>query len=237
MQEVKVSICSQVINRLHQLEKTWERNRVAIENGDNVEWVIADMGSTDGLWEFMKDKTSDKIHYFRATEILPYSIPISKNIAARLSSGDYVFNLDIDNFVDDIEEQIRANNYGGVCCNTFRMGVFGRIGCPKRDFISIGGYDESLLPAAQHEQDLMARGRLAGVDFKNIGHKSKPIQNTKEETTKNMKGLPPWEEMNNINTIKSKQNQANKVVNPNKTHRKGLFIHNFERTVALGSSF
>jgi glycosyltransferase involved in cell wall biosynthesis len=234
---MKISICSQVKNRRHQLEKTIGYNLKVIKGKADLEWVIVDMGSDDGLEELIEENAQEGVHYYKILEEKPYSIPISKNFSARLSSGDYVFNLDIDNFVCDIDEQIRALNYEGVYCDICFKGVFGRIGCSKDIFKKVGGYDESFLPAAYHEYDFMDRCKRAGYNFHHVKPGFMPIGNDKKETTKHMPEGMSWGMMNQCNKQKAAENAAAGVINPNKTYTKARFLHNFREEVSLGNEF
>lgn len=234
---MKISICSQVKNRRHQLEKTIKMNAKYLEKTPEMEWVIVDMGSKDGVDELVKDNMCERLHYYRLIGEAPYSIPISKNFAARLSSGDYVFNLDIDNFICDIGDQIKRVGYEGVFCEMWFLGVFGRIGCRKDMFKKVGGYDESFLPAGHHEIDFMNRCRLAGCNFQHIRPGLLAIKNDKEETTRNMQVQMSWSEMNEENERKTRRNAEEGVINPNNKHAKGTFLYNFEKIVELGEEF
>jgi glycosyltransferase involved in cell wall biosynthesis len=234
---MKISLCSQVKNRRHQLEQTIGYNLKAIKGKADLEWVIVDMGSDDGLEELIKENAQEGLHYYKILEEIPYSIPISKNFGARLCSGDYVFNLDIDNFVCDVDERIRALNYEGVYCDVCFKGVFGRIGCNRDVFRKVGGYDESFLPAAYHEYDFMERCKRVGCTFHHVKPVFMPIRNDKTDTTKYMPEGMSWDMMNEHNKKKAAENAAEGVINPNKTHAKARFLHNFENEVLLGANF
>jgi hypothetical protein len=154
-----------------------------------------------------------------------------------LSSGDYVFNLDIDNFICNAIDKIREMNYDSVRCEIIRKGTFGRIGCAKTIFKSAGGYDESFLPAGHHEQDFLARCGALGFSFRHLEPKTMPIPNEKEDTVKNMNLGISWEEMNKENQRKKRMNAIAKITNPNKRHRPGKFVRNFSEIIEMGEEF
>ena len=237
MHEMKISICSQVKNRKHQLEQTIKSNVDLIKSRQNVEWVIVDMGSNDGIEELIRENMTDELRYYKALEETPYSIPVAKNLSARLSSGDYIFNLDIDNFIGDIVDQIRDRDYQGVCCNILQKGVFGRIGCPRDIFRKVGGYDESFMPAGHHEQDFMERCNTIGFNFHHAASEIDAIPNDKNDTVKNMDNKIPWILMNKINKQKKIINLRNNLINPNRSHARGKFLMNFNNIVELGKEF
>jgi hypothetical protein len=233
----KISICTQIKNRLYQFKETFYKNLKVINQYENIEWNIVDVNSTDGLRDFIKPNISSNINYFECIDEIEYSIPISKNFAFRLSSGDYIFNLDADNFLGSIIDKIIEYNYIPIYCNKFSLGVYGRIGCENQILKEVGGYDESFLPAGHHEQDFMARCNLINHNFTHIDFDEMPLQNTKQDTIINTKINISWQSMNQINTFKKNTNIANKIINPNKNHTKCSFIHNFDAIIKLSEKF
>jgi glycosyltransferase involved in cell wall biosynthesis len=213
----------------------------AIRTNENTEWVIVDCGSRDGVSEFMKEFINspghcDRIHYYRTLNFKNYSIPIAKNFSLRISSGDYLFNLDVDNFIGDATENIMKMAPKGVCCNVFRKGVYGRIGCSREMFNKVGGYDESFLPAGKHDTDFKMRCELMGYNFIDIPCTTKAILNSKEETIKNMRSVWKffgWKFMNSRNEKKMKRNIQRKIHHPNKKFTSCIFEHNFTNKITL----
>lgn len=233
----KISICTQIKNRLYQFKETFYKNLQVIDQYENIEWNIVNINSTDKFKEFICSNMSSKINYFECIDQIEYSIPISKNFSFRLSSGDYIFNLDADNFLGSIIDKIIQYQYIPIFCNKFRLGVYGRIGCDKEIIKKTGGYDESFLPAGHHEQDFIARCNLINYNFTHVDCDEIPLQNTKEDTIKNTNLNIPWGFMNKINTIKKNTNIANNIVNPNKKHMQANFIHNFDKIIQLSENF
>lgn len=238
-----ISICSQIKNRLYQFKQTFNHNLIEINKYNNVDWIIVDIQSDDGLDSFLKDFLSkynkNNIHYYKILDDIPYSIPIAKNFSTRLSNSDFLFNLDIDNYIDNIIDNILfLKNNTGIKCNTIRKGVYGRIGCHSEYMKTIGGYDESFLPAAGHENDLINRLTNIGYDLQHIECQKLPIQNSKEETIKNFaKNNYTWEAMNKINSDKAQNNLANKIIYPNIKFTEAGFVHNFKNKIQLSNSY
>jgi hypothetical protein len=233
----KISICTQIKNRLYQFKETFYKNLKVINQYENIEWNIVDVNSTDGLKKFVSSYVSSNINYFESIYNIEYSIPIAKNFAFRLSSGEYIFNLDADNFLGSVIDKIIEYKYIPIYCNKFRLGVYGRIGCDKEIIKETGGYDESFLPAGHHEQDFMARCNLIHHNFTHVDFDELPLQNTKEDTISNINTNISWGLMNEINTVKTNTNIVNKIVNPNKNYTQCDFIHNFNRITRLSESF
>jgi hypothetical protein len=238
-----INICSQVKNRFYQFKETFYENLDTINRYANVTWTIVDMDSNDGMKnffsQFLSSYNQNNINYYRIIEDLPYSIPIAKNFSLRLSNGYFLFNLDIDNYLDDIIDTILLlDDMTGIRCTTKLKGVYGRLGCLSDKLKTIGGYDESFLPAGGHENDLINRLSNIGYNLKHIECKKLPIQNSKEETIKNfVKNNFTWEEMNNINSYKTQNNKHNKIINPNKNFTKACFIHNFQNKIQLSDEY
>jgi len=233
--KMTISYCSQVKNRLYQFKQTVGLNLEHIAKNKNTEWVIVDCGSTDGLYNYMKKLgVMDRIHYYKTLNYNTYSIPVAKNFAIRLSSGDYVFNLDIDNYIGNATYHIKRLGLGiGVCCNVFKKGVYGRIGCSREIFNKIGGYDESFLPAGKHDTDFINRCKLLDYKFNHIPCKIKPILNSKIETIKNLDTDIDWKTMNYLNGIKMEKNIKKNIFCPNKKFTKCKFEYNFKKTTSI----
>lgn len=233
----KISICTQIKNRLYQFKETFYRNYETINKYENVQWTIVDINSTDGLKNFIESNLFSNINYFECIDSINYSIPIAKNFSYRLSSGDYLFSLDADNFLGSIIDKIIELNYIPIYCNKFSLGVYGRIGCDRNTIERVGGYDESFLPAGHHEQDFMSRCNLINCNFTHVDFDEIPLQNTKQDTILNTNMNGSWGFMNKINTFKKNLNIANKIINPNKFHAKSNFIHNFNSIITLSENF
>lgn len=228
----KITICSQIKNRLHQFTHTLNHNLNKIYSYDNVNWNIVDINSSDGLEEFIRPYISDKIRYYKCIDTLNYSIPIAKNLSVRLSDGDYVFNLDIDNFLDSAIDSVISNNFTGIYCNVFKKGVFGRIGCSRSIFKEMRGYDESFDPAAYHEPDFINRCSLVNYRFTHIDCKAGAILNSKIDTVKNTNSDKTWEEM----LIANKKISDNISRDINNSFQECKFLYNFQEEITLPST-
>ena len=234
-----ISYCSQIKNRFHQFSQTFQHNLEKIQTHKNTEWVIVDCESDDGMQGFMKEFVDSgvepRVRYYRTVKYQPYSIPVAKNFSTRLSSGDYIFNLDADNFISDATETImKKGEHVGIYCDVFRMGVYGRVGCSRRVFWEAGGYDESFFPAGKHETDLRLRCvELLGCHFDHADCKIPAILNSKDDTIKHTKSSMSWKTMNFINQCKMKMNLDSNNFRPNKKFTKCDFIENFNKKIRL----
>jgi glycosyltransferase involved in cell wall biosynthesis len=236
---MKISLCSQVKNRIDQLRQTFDHNIDAIQKNKNLEWVIVDSKSTDGIEEFIKQNLhlgDNRLHFYQTIDDVPYGQPIYKNFSARLSKGDYLFNLDIDNFIDISNFDFVPNL---ICCLEYRKGTHGRVGMPRDVFKLVGGYDESFYAAGAHDLDLINRCTAAGFKFIDVRPKISSIPNTKEDTMKNSHNPDnlTWDKMNKLNLDKLKFNIQNNIINPNSQFQICKFINNFKEVATLGSEF
>jgi predicted glycosyltransferase involved in capsule biosynthesis len=160
-----ISFCTTCRNRLWQIKSTLQDNLGAISNSHEI--VLIDYGSTDGLSEwvwgefkaFIGDK---KLIFFEVKNEVRWSVSRAKNLAHRIANGEYLFNLDADNYLT--KEDIALINQSaswGLPCHQFsgdmQDGSYGRIGLPKHLFEKIGGYDETLLPMGYQDVDLLER--------------------------------------------------------------------------------
>lgn len=160
-----ITFCVTCRNRLWQLQETLAANLAQLGERHNISLV--DFGSTDGLsawvWShFEAAIEAGRLVFFEVTSPVGWSSPKAKNLAHRLASGTYLFNLDADNRVvaEDIQRIEAAASLGQPChqwSKSWADGSYGRIGLPRQLFLEIGGYDETLLPMGGQDMDLLKR--------------------------------------------------------------------------------
>lgn len=198
IQTPSIGFCTTCRNRLWQLKQTLPLNSQTIENTPHSIFLV-DYGSTDGLadWIWLHFKTQieqGKLHFFEVKNPVRWHMSKAKNLAHRISSCDYLFSLDGDNFLtksdlEKIQEVARLN----IACHQFTGnydGSRGRVGVPKDIFKSLGGYDESMLPMGYQDADFVNRislissrvAKLGGPEKASIensfSHKMSEIQKT-----------------------------------------------------------
>ncbi|MFD2148711.1 glycosyltransferase family 2 protein [Mucilaginibacter antarcticus] len=69
----KISFCTTCMNRLSHLKQTLKRNILDNEDYPNLEFILLDYNSTDGLKEYVRSElhtfiTSKKLVYYRTEE-------------------------------------------------------------------------------------------------------------------------------------------------------------------------
>lgn len=172
--KLKIAFCITCMNRLSHLQKTLIKNIEDNNLPGEVEFVLLDYNSSDGLSEWVKTLTlyldNGILVYYRTDEPLHYKRSHSRNMAFRLSNADVLCNLDADNylgkgFADYIIETFRINSENRIfiTSNCFSRDLFGRICVLKNDFQKLRGYDEAITDYGSEDVDLFYR-------FTNLGY-------------------------------------------------------------------
>jgi hypothetical protein len=134
--------------------------------GSVVEWVVVNYNTQDGMDEGLRDYLSfimkGHLTYYRTTDSQYFNHSHAKNLSHFLASGDYVMNLDADNFLDiDGISKILRGFYQYP--HALIQGYGGLIGLKKSHFLSIGGYDEDFLGWGHEDNDIIMRARAWGL--------------------------------------------------------------------------
>ena len=162
-----ISFCVTCRNRLWQLKQTLARNLAVLD--DDQEISLVNYGSEDGLskwvWSNFKDYIdSEKLNFFDVKNDVSWNVSKAKNLAHRISNGEYLFNLDADNFITKEEiKLIEHQKKVGSLCHQWtgdpNDGSYGRIGCTRSLFFDLGGYDEGMLPMGMQDVDFLRRSK------------------------------------------------------------------------------
>lgn len=184
------------MNRLHHLQETLPKNLQDCTTNNNIEFVILDYNSSDGLENWMRNNFhsfSSKVNYYKTSEPSYYNRSHSRNMAFRLASGDIVCNLDADNysgkgFAEYIEDVFKHNQSIFVVPQDENLSdTFGKICMTKTDFIQIRGYDEAIKGYGFEDNDI--KNRLLNLGLTQIGFKRQEfleaISHSEEERIKN----------------------------------------------------
>jgi len=177
IKNMKISFCSQVCNRFSQAIKTLIYNLNVLE-GTIHQLVIIVYPCTDGTDKFIEKIKSNNLTVFYCEE--KYDIVKAKNLSHNLASGDYLFNLDIDNFISNDLIYFILNNRSSVIHNWTGNsfdGTYGRIGMPKSKFIGVNGYPPYMENAGYHDNAILFNLSSYGAILRNKRVKIKPIKN------------------------------------------------------------
>jgi glycosyltransferase involved in cell wall biosynthesis len=165
------------MNRTVHLKETLLRNIQDNAGYDNVEFVLLDYGSQDGLYEWAEKELyphidSGILTYFHTKEPQFFHMSHSKNMAFRLATGDILCSLDADNytgsgFASFINEMF--NKEQGMFMAPPRIGptkkwwdVQGRLCVKREDFYALRGYDERVMDYGYEDQDFKSRLEFSG---------------------------------------------------------------------------
>jgi hypothetical protein len=124
--------------------------------------------------------------FFEVTSEVRWSSPRAKNLAHRVAGGSYLFNLDADNRIGPadvalVEQAAARGEAVHQWAGNWTDGSFGRIGLPRDLYHTLGGYDESMLPMAGQDMDLLRRIHGSGRTIVRLAPPAMPaVQNTFE---------------------------------------------------------
>lgn len=182
----KISFCTTCMNRLYNLKETLPENIEFNKNYSNLEFVILDYNSQDGLKKWMKKNMmehieSGRVVYYRTKEPKYFSMAHSRNVVFKVATGEIINNIDADNYTVSLKGETRRRyDYPKECLASYinsmaneceknvvfakgKQLVHGRIGFYRKEFINLlGGYDENLFGYGYDDIDLFTRARLLG---------------------------------------------------------------------------
>jgi len=194
-----ISLCITCMNRLFHLKETIAQNIEDNAAYPNIEFVLIDYNSQDGLEEYVKENLMPYIekgilNYYKTTEPKKFHASYAKNLSHALAQGAIVCNLDGDNFtgkdfafyLNHLFNQKGENNIYQFFKRPY-WGTVGRLAFYKPNFFKLGGYDEDLLPIGHEDLDLVNRGRKMGMNLEQtqIENFLKYLSNTTKEKAEN----------------------------------------------------
>lgn len=175
----KVSFCITSMNRLRHVKKTLITNIEHNLSYPNVEFVLLDYNSSDGLESWVRDKCgkyleSGVLKYHRTTKPAFFHMAHAKNMAHGLATGDILCSLDADNFTNKnfafFINFIHEKNPDSVGVSAWgnhkksRLSDFGgRIFLSRENFDKIGGYDENFIGWGYEDLDFKQRAVNLGL--------------------------------------------------------------------------
>ncbi len=121
---------------------------------------------------------SDQIfNVYYTEEIVDWHASIAKNTTHLLASNEIITNLDCDNYtgvnggkfvIDKMTECGVHKTLLHQFSNDKDDGSYGRISFSRRNFLYIGGYDESFEPMGYQDVDLIIRLLASGLKYMQI---------------------------------------------------------------------
>ena len=172
----KIAFCITCMNRLNHLQQTLEKNIQDNYLPDEVEFVLLDYNSQDGLEEWVRQNMQQHINsgilvYYKTFEPAHYLRSHSRNMAFRLANAKIVCNLDADNFLGEgfalfMIAEFEKNESIFYTSNCLNRDIYGRVCVKKEDFTKIKGYNEALQGYGIEDVDLFVRLEQKGLVHK-----------------------------------------------------------------------
>jgi hypothetical protein len=168
------------MNRLPHLKDTLLKNIEDNISYKELEFILLDYNSSDGLEEWVRLKLTKYIDdgilkYYRTSEPKSFHRSHSRNVAMKLGSGDIVCNLDADNFLGkDFAFYVNFNfsfNKEVFMTSGLKNGSYGKVCARKEHFLKIRGYDERMSGWGYEDDDLYFRLNLLGLNQVNYFEK------------------------------------------------------------------
>ena len=192
----KLAFCITCMNRLYHLQETLEKNILDNYLPEDVEFILLDYNSTDGLEEWVRQNMQSYIDtgilvYYKTIEPEHYHRSHSRNMSFRLSNAEILCNLDADNFLGEgfasfIINEFENNDNIFYTSNISFGDIVGRVAVRKEDFLKIKGYNEALQGYGCEDTDLIARLTQSGLTQKRFDNPAfyHCIQHSNEERVK-----------------------------------------------------
>lgn len=175
----KISFCTTSMNRLMHVKKTLLKNIKDNKDYPNIEFVIFDYNSTDGLKEWVESSCKEYLNsgilkYYRTDEPKYFHMAHAKNMSHKLATGDVLCNVDADNFTNknfafyincvfnQDKDSVGTNEWEIYKKNN--LGDFGgRIFISKENFKKLNGYDEKFIGWGHEDLDFKDRAIKFGL--------------------------------------------------------------------------
>jgi len=181
LKSYKISICTNVMDRLGDIRRTLPENIQANLSYPDLEHLVLDYNSKDDFvgWvrkDMGKWLDSGRLVVYRTEDPVGYSMAHSRNISFKLASGWIVNNVDADNYTNgNFAQKVNylANQMPRKAA--FAKGktmLRGRLGFYKDEFIDLlGGYDEEITGYGHEDHDLLYRSYGLGFTMMYFGGK------------------------------------------------------------------
>lgn len=189
--EKSISIVTTCMNRLHDLKVTLPQNLKDNADYGNLEFVLLDYSSTDGLREWLLGNDvlrghmqSGRLKVYHAPDQKHFRPNHSRNTSFKLAQNELIANVDSDNFTHK-DYAKRLNECASVQDNKIlivpdnflirggnRLYLKGRFALYKNDIESLCGFDEDLDNGFGHDDmNFVFRAMLDG--YKIVRYESK----------------------------------------------------------------
>jgi hypothetical protein len=161
------------MGRLYHLKETYLKNLSDNAKHPDVEFVLLDYNSKDGMEEWVNSALKDEIAsgrvvYYRERAAKHYDSSHAKNLVHGLATGEVVCNLDADNYtggeyVARLMDVFADGKRAVVAFDRSVGGLTGRIAIRRADFDLLRGYDESFVGYGVDDEDFRGRAMRSGL--------------------------------------------------------------------------
>jgi hypothetical protein len=172
-----ISFCIVCMNRLHHLQQTFLKNINDNMGYEQLEFVLLDYNSQDGMEEWVKENlsqhiSSGKVSYYKTFEPSSFKHSHAKNLALKLASNNIVCSINADHFAGvDFAHYVNecfVNNDKIVLTpiptlffkkdKDYPPGdIWGLVCVQKEDFLKIRGFDERMINYGNEDIDFIHR--------------------------------------------------------------------------------
>lgn len=185
----KISFVTVCMNRLYHLCETMPVNIMQNRNFPDIEFVLLDYNSQDGLdsWvqaNLMEHVESGLVKYYKTFEPAYFNVSHSKNMGSNLASGDIFCMIDADNYAGlDFAHWVNAvfdqeGKNAVIAISESDSWIYpdlgGKITAHRELFTAVHGFDESMTGYGMDDVDLVNRLQKAGgkkISLEKIEHK------------------------------------------------------------------
>jgi glycosyltransferase involved in cell wall biosynthesis len=184
------------MNRLHHLKQTLPTNIEDNQDYDNLEIIVLDYNSTDGLEQFIKenferDLDTGKLIYYKTLTPIYFNRSHSRNLAFKLATGDVICNIDADNYTGKNFAQYVSDEFCShekiflTTINTlnrnYSKDILGKICVERSDFFTVRGYDERMVNYGFEDFDFANRLELLQLKKKGVKNDPEYFKSIKHE--------------------------------------------------------
>jgi hypothetical protein len=161
---LRLTICTNVMNRLAHLKETYIQNLQVCQHLTNVDFVLLNFNCQQDTHQWANSHLkpqikSGQLNYFYEDTAKYFNMSKAKNLSHRLAQGELLMNLDADNFLDiNAINQILAafsTDNKKIACG--KKNMCGLLIVKKSDFYKVNGYDETMTGWGYEERDLFTR--------------------------------------------------------------------------------
>lgn len=173
-----ISLCTTVKDRLAHLQQTFLRNMNDNENYRDCEFLLLNYSCPNPQTEEWVRRvlgsyiTSGRVNYYYYPNSLTFDRSHARNLAFRVAQGDIICNIDADNFtgksfVAYVSASLSFED-SFLCGPVDGRGLAGRICVRRKDWESVGGFDERFKSYGYEDIDFTNRLSMIGLTKKKI---------------------------------------------------------------------